>query len=602
MSTPEGVMTRGYNAAERESRIAYSDGTDLLYQYDETGRLTEGNSLSLRYDAVGRMIESNGIAMTRDPLGRLETVTYAPSKTVRYTFDCTGAIEEISDWLGGVIRFEKDAAGSITAVRRPNSVSTLLSYDGEGILAGLEERRGDEQLSSITWQRGPGGRIVSTERNVPLFPAVAPGSQEFTFDAASQINDYAYDGNGRVVSGGGRTYEWDLADRLLSFTESGVKTTLSYDGLSMLISRTSSESSETYVQNHAFDAPVVAITRQGGQDRTYYVYMPDGSLLYSIDAATGARRFYHFDESGTAIFLTADNGQVTDTYAVGPYGETVIRRGGTTNPFVYHGRAGVMQLTATGLYGMRYRVYDGTSARFLSRDLAYRANPLSVNPYQFARGNPTIYGDPMGLSDSLIIDAGSLYVSYNAFDTATDADSPSDASVYQNGIKFVGKTAQMAIECTGKSFVNQGLNLVQEAAQSNSLDDAIKAGASGAQTGNRMLQSSEILGATMTYAGWAFSTYNEVSLAADQGQDLTSTAFLGANTLGSEVFVSAALASNPVVALADAATGGNISQAVKQTGRIINAYFGDSRDQRAYEANAESTAGSSSRRTTRERS
>ena len=48
MSTPEGVMTRGYNAAGRESRIAYSDGTDLLYQYDETGRLTEGNSLSLR--------------------------------------------------------------------------------------------------------------------------------------------------------------------------------------------------------------------------------------------------------------------------------------------------------------------------------------------------------------------------------------------------------------------------------------------------------------------------------------------------------------------------------------------------------------------------
>ena len=58
---------------------------------------------------------------------------------------------------------------------------------------------------------------------MPLFPAVAPGSQEFTFDAASQINDYAYDGNGRVVSGGARTYEWDLADRLLSFTESGVK-------------------------------------------------------------------------------------------------------------------------------------------------------------------------------------------------------------------------------------------------------------------------------------------------------------------------------------------------------------------------------------------
>jgi len=66
--------------------------------------------------------------------------------------------------------------------------------------------------------------------------------------------------------------------------------------------------------------------------------------------------------------LTNDAGSVTDSYAITPYGETVTQNGSTQNPFTWMGAFGVMQEGSTGLYYMRARYYDSTTARFLSPD------------------------------------------------------------------------------------------------------------------------------------------------------------------------------------------------------------------------------------------
>jgi RHS repeat-associated protein len=170
-----------------------------------------------------------------------------------------------------------------------------------------------------------------------------------------------------------------------------------YDALGLRISRTAGGQTRSYVLNYAADLPSIAVVRAGAADLRYYVWLPSGPLLYSLEAADNSRHFYHFDESGSANFLTGDAGAVTDTYAITPYGETVVHTGAADNPFTFQGATGVMQEDSAGLFYMRARYYDGASARFLSRDPQPSLHPLAMNPYQFALENPIEGGDPSGL-------------------------------------------------------------------------------------------------------------------------------------------------------------------------------------------------------------
>jgi len=43
-------------------------------------------------------------------------------------------------------------------------------------------------------------------------------------------------------------------------------------------------------------------------------FLPDGSLLYSIEAADGSHRYYSFDEAGSTTMLTGDDGSIVDAY------------------------------------------------------------------------------------------------------------------------------------------------------------------------------------------------------------------------------------------------------------------------------------------------
>jgi RHS repeat-associated protein len=152
--------------------------------------------------------------------------------------------------------------------------------------------------------------------------------------------------------------------------------------------------------NYATGLPSAAVFRSENSDVTYYVYAPDGSVLYSIDAASGGHHFYSFDETGSTTFLTGDNGAITDSYGISPYGDVVTAGSSnkTDNPFTWQGQFGVMEEPGTSLFYMRFRYYDSAFARFLSRDPFISPDPLEINPYQYAAGNPVANVDAAGLS------------------------------------------------------------------------------------------------------------------------------------------------------------------------------------------------------------
>ncbi len=405
---PEGTLDITRDEIGNVTRRLYSDSTDLQYTYDDNGRLLTTNGASLSYDARGDIIGCNGLTITRDDVGRIASITLAAGKTITYNYDTRGLVYQVSDWVGGSTDLTYDDAGRLVSISRPNGVTTTYTYNNEDRLVGIGEEN-FEALSSITLIRNADGNITTANRDIPLMPDPGSRADTFTYNAANQISSFTYDNMGRLTGDGSSTYSWDLASRLISYTDGGNTTAFTYDGLDMKYSSASGGSTREYIWNYAFGMPSISVVRQGGNDLRYYVHLPVGRLLHSIEASDNSRHFYHFDEMGTTLFLTDDGGTVTDSYGITTYGNVTAITGTTENPFTFLGAYGVMQEGDTDLYYMRARYYDSTTGRFISHDPVRSISPRSVNPYQYASGNPMYNIDPWGLTPAGLKTEAKLY-------------------------------------------------------------------------------------------------------------------------------------------------------------------------------------------------
>ena len=151
--------------------------------------------------------------------------------------------------------------------------------------------------------------------------------------------------------------------RTTSRTESE---TFTYDAFGHLLSRTQGASAEQFVWNYAGDTPTLASINPGPPSIRYFIDTPDGLPLESIDGASGARRFYHYDENGNTMFLTDDTGAAVAEYAYGPYGEVTSSGLTADNPFTFGAANGMFQLGASGLFADDSDVYDAITKRVVS--------------------------------------------------------------------------------------------------------------------------------------------------------------------------------------------------------------------------------------------
>ncbi len=113
-----------------------------------------------------------------------------------------------------------------------------------------------------------------------------------------------------------------------------------------------------------------------------------------INNSSGAVTYLHHDQAGSVRLLTGSAGTVTGKCTYGAYG-TPTCEGTATTPLGYDA-----QYTSSdaGLIYMRARVYDPSTAQFLSVD------PLKATtgaPYYYAGDNPLNEADPTGLGNWL---------------------------------------------------------------------------------------------------------------------------------------------------------------------------------------------------------
>lgn len=397
-----GSVALEYDAIGNLTRQNYVGSVDLSFTHDPTGLLVATAGLTLTRDPSGNVIDSNGIGMTRDAGGRITTLTFAPGKSLSYTYDSLDRVTTISDWAGAQTDFTYDALGRVVSILRSNGSTTTFAYDADNRLTEIDEL--GSVTSEIILSRDALGNVTHATRNVPLvspLSAFIGTSQVDSFDAATQIAGYSYDAMGRLLNDGVRSYSWDLTSRLASYDAGASPISFGYDGFGNPISRSEGGATETYVWNLGLERPAISVVRESGVDVTYYVQSPAGDLIYAIDAASEQRRYYHYDERGSTLYLTDDAGALIEGYAYSPYG--LLTRSGTPtdNPFTFAGRFGVMQEGSDGLYRMGRRMYDAASRSFLTREpLQTHGHPLhATRPYQYAAGNPIRYVDPTGESE-----------------------------------------------------------------------------------------------------------------------------------------------------------------------------------------------------------
>ncbi len=122
---------------------------------------------------------------------------------------------------------------------------------------------------------------------------------------------------------------------------------------------------------------------------TNYVTGPGGLPLEQVTGTTVT--YYHYDQLGSVRGITDASGNLVAAYTYDPYGNLITSTGSLNNPFLY---AGQYKDLDTGLYYLRARYYDPSTAEFLSTD------PMSFTTrqrYGYVSGNPLNRTDPRGL-------------------------------------------------------------------------------------------------------------------------------------------------------------------------------------------------------------
>lgn len=405
-TTPTGTIAYGYDAASRLTSRTLGAGPVLNYSYDDANRLSGGTGISLARDAVGRVTSSQGVAYAYDGEGRLTGITLAPGRTLTYTYDPRGLPSTVQDWMGGTTQLVHDAAGNLTLMFRPNGTHAAYEYDAMDHPTRIADARADT-IVSVSLGRNAIGNPVSAVRKAPHPVNTSAGSSNFAYDAAGQVIGYNYDGNGRLLSGGGRSYQWDLGSRLLQLNQASGPVTYAYDAADRMTGRADpSTGPRTLVWNEA--AGGLQVERQGATDMRYYVaattvqtengwlraqvpipspssppdhyggwqscqvpskyenYEFPGAYLYSIDPATGNREFYHADESGNVVAVSNNAGSVDASYRYDAYGRASSLGLTAANPLTFRGAHGAYR-EGPGLYRMGGDLYDAETARFVCK-------------------------------------------------------------------------------------------------------------------------------------------------------------------------------------------------------------------------------------------
>ncbi|ELS31336.1 MULTISPECIES: RHS repeat-associated core domain-containing protein, partial [Pseudanabaena] len=444
------TATMSYDVMNRLVNESYQDGTSFGYTYNLVGQrqtVTDGRGVTLfNYDVRDRLVsrvdpDGKSIAYTYDAASN-RTSVMIPSGTTSYTFDALNRLDTITNGTD-VTDYDYDAVGNLSRTVLPNGVIETRSYDGLNRLTKLESKKDGSVLSGFTYTLSPTGMRTSvTEqdgRKVDYkYDSLYRLTEEkitdsvngnktvgYTFDAVgnrlSKVDDgiqtsYVYDANDRLISDGISTYTYDANGNTLSVTKGSDVTVNTWDDSGRLIKAVISSATGTKTVEYKYNSTGIrVISIDDGVETRYLIdenrdyaqvleeYKPDGTVIASYvyghdlisENRNSMKSFYIYDGLGSTRALTNAAGTVTDSYNYDAYGTLLNSTGSSENSYRFAGEQFDKNLNQ---YYLRDRYYNQGVGRFTRSD-SYQgniSNPLSLNKYLYANGNPVGFIDPTG--------------------------------------------------------------------------------------------------------------------------------------------------------------------------------------------------------------
>jgi RHS repeat-associated protein len=434
------TITYAYDAGDRLTKTDFSEEatTDIVYEYgkdDEVTVMKDGTGTTKKtYDELDRLTEvENGnkeiVKYEYDLADQLTKITYPNGKAITRGYDKSGRLEKVIDWLGKETTFAYNRDSLLKATTFPSASTNKdeYEYDNAGHLTKTTMKKGVETLASLSYTLSSAGQLKSaTQSGLP--GAEKPeyeydererlkkgAGAEFAYDAANNptklgATTLKYDKASQLEEGGGVKYTFDkVGQRIKATPASGPATTYGYDQAGNLTSvkRPEEGAVKKIEDSYTYDGAGLRAseTVNGTTTRmawdvsgplplllydgtSYYIYGPDGLPFEQVAAETAT--YLHHDHQGSTRLITNASGEAKGKYTYTPYGAIEEYAGTATTRL---GFGAQYTNSSTGLIYLRARVYDPTTAQFLSLDPIVEE---TGEPYGYAGGDPVNRVDPSG--------------------------------------------------------------------------------------------------------------------------------------------------------------------------------------------------------------
>jgi YD repeat-containing protein len=335
-----------YDPLDRPNVITYADGSTLAITWDAGNRPvtfadTANGAIQRTYDGLDRLLTESGpqgqTTYTYDAASRRSTLSVSGQPaSVTYQYDIADRLIQVAQGVA-VVGYAYDAANRRTGITLPNGIVGTFKYDNANQLTSISYD-GSTHIADATYGYDANGRRTSAGGTLvrPILDSILTGAAYDAGNHLTAVNNGAltYDGNGNLTSmagSGANTLTWNVRDQVVQTAQG---TSLSYDALGRLISRTAGGASTNYLYDGSNQITVNGnlLLRGFGFDDLQAEVTSSGTNSVLVD--------------GLGSIAQLSNGtQATNTwYSYGAYGATASTGSNgvasTVNPFSYPGFPG----------------------------------------------------------------------------------------------------------------------------------------------------------------------------------------------------------------------------------------------------------------------